>query len=167
MKTVLKYPGAKNRIEEWICNYIPPHEVYVEPYFGSGTVFFNKRPARIETLNDLDGNVVNYFKVVREQPEELGRMLKLTPFARMNIMPLASCVKETVTLNGQGSLQYGVGRDSDAVTGNRTLQEQSEKYKPSHNKRMAESAGAADRSIRTAEKCADRKPASCRNHPAL
>lgn len=82
MKTVLKYPGAKNRIAEWICNYIPQHEVYIEPYFGSGAVFFNKRPARIETLNDLDGNVVNYFKVVREQPEELGRMLKLTPFAR-------------------------------------------------------------------------------------
>ena len=56
MKTILKYPGAKNRIAEWICEYIPPHEVYLEPYFGSGAVFFNKIPARIETLNDLDGN---------------------------------------------------------------------------------------------------------------
>lgn len=82
MKTILKYPGAKNRIAEWICEYIPPHEVYLEPYFGSGAVFFNKIPARIETLNDLDGNIVNYFRVVREQPEALGKMLEMTPFAR-------------------------------------------------------------------------------------
>ena len=48
MKCVLKYPGAKNRIADWICGYIPPHEVYLEPYFGSGAVFFNKTPARWE-----------------------------------------------------------------------------------------------------------------------
>lgn len=82
MKTVLKYPGAKNRITDWICEYIPPHEVYLEPYFGSGAVFFNKVPARIETLNDLDGNVVNYFRVVREHARELAEQLNMTPFAR-------------------------------------------------------------------------------------
>lgn len=82
MKCVLKYPGAKNRIAEWICNFIPDHKVYVEPYFGSGAIFFNKIPAKIETLNDLDGNVVNYFRVLREKPEELARMLTLTPFSR-------------------------------------------------------------------------------------
>ena len=82
MKPVLKYPGAKNRLAEWICGFIPEHEVYVEPYFGSGAIFFNKPPARIETINDLDGNVVNYFRVIREKPEELARMLALTPFSR-------------------------------------------------------------------------------------
>lgn len=82
MKCMLKYPGAKNRIADWICQYIPPHDVYLEPFFGSGAVFFAKVPARIETLNDLDGNVVNYFKIIREQPEELARMLAMTPYAR-------------------------------------------------------------------------------------
>lgn len=82
MKTVLKYPGAKNRIADWICGYIPPHKVYLEPYFGSGAVFFNKEPARIETLNDLDGNVVNYFKIVRERAQELAAQLNMTPFSR-------------------------------------------------------------------------------------
>lgn len=82
VKTVLKYPGAKNRIANWICGYIPKHEVYLEPYFGSGAVFFNKMPARIETLNDLDGNVFNYFRVLREKPYELAEQLKLTPFGR-------------------------------------------------------------------------------------
>ena len=45
-------------------------------------MFFNKAPCKIETLNDLDGNVVNYFRVIREKPEELGRMLAMTPFTR-------------------------------------------------------------------------------------
>ncbi|MCI8374898.1 MAG: DNA adenine methylase [Lachnospiraceae bacterium] len=82
MKTVLKYPGAKNRIANWICEYIPQHEVYLEPYFGSGAVFFNKLPARIETLNDLDGNIVNYFRVVREKAQELAEQLEMTPYSR-------------------------------------------------------------------------------------
>lgn len=82
MKTVLKYPGAKNRLADWICEFIPAHAVYLEAYFGSGAVFFNKAPARIETINDLDKNVVNYFKVLREQPEKLIEQLKLTPFSR-------------------------------------------------------------------------------------
>ena len=42
MKAVLKYPGAKNRLAEWICNYIPKHDVYLEPYAGSLAVFFCK-----------------------------------------------------------------------------------------------------------------------------
>lgn len=82
MKCILKYPGAKNRIADWICGYIPPHGVYLEPYFGSGAVFLNKSPSRIETINDLDGNVVNYFRVVREKPEELISLLKMTPYSR-------------------------------------------------------------------------------------
>lgn len=82
MKAVLKYPGAKNRIADWICGYIPQHKVYVEPYFGSGAVFFNKIPARIETLNDIDGKVVNYFKIVRDHAQELAALLDMTPFSR-------------------------------------------------------------------------------------
>lgn len=82
MKSVLKYPGAKNRVAKWLVSMIPEHEVYCEPFFGSGAVFFNKPKAGIETINDLDGNVVNYFRVVREHPEELSRLLSLTPYAR-------------------------------------------------------------------------------------
>ncbi len=82
MKTVLKYPGAKNRLADWICSFIPAHNVYFEPYFGSGGVFFNKEPSRIETINDIDSNVVNYFKVLRTHPYELAKAIGLTPYAR-------------------------------------------------------------------------------------
>lgn len=82
MKTVLKYPGAKNRLADWIVSYIPKHKVYLEPYFGSGAVFFNKEPVKIETINDLNHDVYNYFKIVREKPNDLIRLLENTPYSR-------------------------------------------------------------------------------------
>lgn len=82
MKTVLKYPGAKNRIADWICSYIPRHDVYLEPYAGSLAVLFNKVPCHIETVNDLNGEVVNFFRILRDRPEELQRLIDLTPYSR-------------------------------------------------------------------------------------
>ena len=82
MKSILKYPGAKWRIADWIISHFPPHKVYLEPFFGSGACFFNKIPAYIETINDLDGDIVNLFKVCREHPQELAQLINLTPFAR-------------------------------------------------------------------------------------
>lgn len=82
MNQVLKYPGSKNRIAEWICSFIPEHSVYMEPYAGSLAVLFNKKPSKIETVNDLNEDVVNFFRVLRDHPEELKRAIELTPFAR-------------------------------------------------------------------------------------
>lgn len=82
MKSILKYPGSKWRISEWIISHFPEHKVYCEPFFGSGAVFFNKQPSYIETVNDIDGNIVNLFKVCRQHPDELAKLVELTPFAR-------------------------------------------------------------------------------------
>lgn len=82
MKQVLKYPGAKTRLVPWICSYIPDHKVYLEPFFGSGAVFFNKVPCRVETINDLNEEVYNYFKVLRDWPDELIRLIELTTYGR-------------------------------------------------------------------------------------
>lgn len=73
MKPVLKYPGSKWRLADWIVSLMPPHKSYLEPFFGSGAVFFKKSPSRIETINDLDGEIINLFRCIREQPEELMR----------------------------------------------------------------------------------------------
>lgn len=80
--SILKYPGSKYRIADWIIAHFPNHKVYLEPYFGAGAIFFNKQPAYIETINDIDGNIVNLFKVCREHPEQLATAVNLTPFAR-------------------------------------------------------------------------------------
>lgn len=82
MKSILKYPGAKWKVADWILGYIPEHKVYCEPFFGSGAVFFKKEPSYIETINDIDGNIVNLFRVCREQPEALAKAMEFTPFSR-------------------------------------------------------------------------------------
>ena len=82
MKTLLKYPGAKNRIAPWIIKHIPPHKVYCEPFLGSGAVFLNKEPAYNEILNDLDDDIYNFFKAVRENPEGLCKLIEATPYSR-------------------------------------------------------------------------------------
>jgi len=79
---ILHYPGSKWTLAEWIISHMPPHTTYLEPFFGSGAVFFNKSPSPLETINDLDGDVVNLFRVIRDQPEELARLVKWTPYSR-------------------------------------------------------------------------------------
>lgn len=85
MKPILKYPGSKWRIAKWIISNFPSNYqdmTYLEPFFGSGSVFFNKERSRIETINDLDSDVVNLFKIVRERPAELAYLVSMTPWSR-------------------------------------------------------------------------------------
>lgn len=82
MKRILNYVGSKWNLASWIVSQMPEHNVYLEPFFGSGAVLFNKPAARIETVNDIDGNIVNLFKVIREKPNELARTVELTPYSR-------------------------------------------------------------------------------------
>lgn len=81
-RPIIKYPGSKWRLAEWIVSLMPPHKSYLEPFFGSGAVFFNKPRSRIETINDMDGEIVNLFRVVRDMPEALERAVALTPYSR-------------------------------------------------------------------------------------
>lgn len=62
MKAIMKYPGSKWSIADWIISHFPEHHSYLEAFFGSGAVLFNKPRSNIETVNDLDGNVVNLFE---------------------------------------------------------------------------------------------------------
>lgn len=82
MNAVLKYPGAKWALAEWIISRFPAHHSYLEPFFGSGAVFFNKPRSHIETVNDLDGDVVNFFRCIRDNPDALARAVYWTPYAR-------------------------------------------------------------------------------------
>ncbi|WP_310603577.1 DNA adenine methylase [Anaerosporobacter sp.] len=82
MERVLKYPGSKWNLVPHILPMIPKHHTYLEPYFGSGAILFSKEPSDIEMINDLDGNVVNLFNCIREDPERLARMVLATPFSR-------------------------------------------------------------------------------------
>jgi len=82
MNAVIKYPGSKWGIAPWIIENFPPHHSYLEPFFGSGAVLFTKERSHIETVNDLDGEVVNFFDWIKEDPEKLGAAIYWTPYSR-------------------------------------------------------------------------------------
>lgn len=82
MKAIVKYPGGKWGLAKWIISFFPPHHTYLEPFFGSGAVLFNKARSNIEMVNDLDGEVVNLFDCIRKDSERLARAVYFTPYSR-------------------------------------------------------------------------------------
>lgn len=81
-RPALRYYGGKWRLAPWIISHFPPHQNYVEPCGGAASVLLQKPRSPLETYNDLDGNVVNFFRVLRDRPDELIRKIRLTPWAR-------------------------------------------------------------------------------------
>ena len=84
MLTAFRYPGGKAKISSWVTSFFPRHQIYVEPFGGAAGVLLNKTPSPLEVYNDLNSDLVNFFKVLRdkEKAAELIRRLKLTPYAR-------------------------------------------------------------------------------------
>ena len=82
MKPPFPYYGAKIRMAPRIAALLPPHTTYLEPYAGSLAVLLAKEPSEVETVNDLDGDLVLFWRVLRDQPEELERLCALTPHSR-------------------------------------------------------------------------------------
>lgn len=74
--------GGKFSHLDWLLPMLPDCHHYCEPFAGSGAVLLNREPAPVETFNDLDGEVVNFFRVLREQKDSLIKAIGLTPFAR-------------------------------------------------------------------------------------
>jgi DNA adenine methylase len=82
MKPPFTYFGGKTSIADRIAALLPPHEHYVEPFAGSLAVLLAKRPSRFETVNDLDGDLMNFWRVLRDRPADLERACRLTPHSR-------------------------------------------------------------------------------------
>lgn len=82
MNAIFKYPGSKWAIASWIISYFPEHHSYLEPFLGSGAVLFTKPRSPIETVNDLDGDVINLFDWIRKDPQRLADAIYWTPYAR-------------------------------------------------------------------------------------
>lgn len=82
MRSVIRYPGSKARLADWIIGHFPEHRSYLEPFLGSGAVLFQKPRSSIETVNDLDGEVINLFDCIRRDPERLAWEIYNTPYAR-------------------------------------------------------------------------------------
>jgi DNA adenine methylase len=80
----MRYHGGKFRLAPWIIAHFPAHRIYVEPFGGAASVLLQKPRSYAEVYNDMNGEIVNVFRVLRdpEMAAELERVLRLTPFAR-------------------------------------------------------------------------------------
>lgn len=80
----LRYHGAKFRLAPWVMQFFPEHKAYVEPFGGAAGVLLQKPRAYAEVYNDLDDDIANFFRVLRDpgQSERLIELLQLTPYAR-------------------------------------------------------------------------------------
>lgn len=85
-RPALRYHGGKFRMAPWIISHFPEHDCYVEPFGGGGSVLLRKPPAHLEVYNDLNGDVANFFRVLRERPADLIAAIEFTPFARAEFL---------------------------------------------------------------------------------
>ena len=115
-RPVLRYHGGKWRLAPWITAHFPPHRVYVEPFGGAASVLLRKAPAFSEIYNDLDQDVVNLFRVLRD-PERAGRLIELltlTPFSRVEFEHSYRRTKDTVERARAIVVRSFMGFGSDA-----------------------------------------------------
>jgi DNA adenine methylase len=83
-RPALRWHGGKWLLAPWIIEHLPPHQVYVEPFGGAASVLVRKPRSYAEVYNDLDGDVVNLFRVLQDERlrHKLIGLLHVTPFAR-------------------------------------------------------------------------------------
>lgn len=81
-KIAFGWYGGKYSHLAWLLPHLPETSQYCEPFGGSGAVLLNRNPSKVETYNDLDGEVVNFFRVLRNQKKQLIEAIGLTPFSR-------------------------------------------------------------------------------------
>ena len=82
MKPPMPYSGVKQRITAAIAELLPLHQSYVEPFAGAMSVLLAKEPSPMETVNDIDGDLVAFWRVLRDRPDDLERACALTPHSR-------------------------------------------------------------------------------------
>jgi len=70
LNSPIKWVGGKSRLRKEIISLLPEHSCYVEPFCGAAWVLFGKAPSKVEIINDIDGNLVNFFRVLKTKPEE-------------------------------------------------------------------------------------------------
>ncbi len=117
-RPVLRYHGGKWGLAPWIIRHFSPHRVYVEPFGGAASVLMQKPRSYAEVYNDLDGEIVNLFRVLRNPvlATELERALRLTPFARAEFEDAWLPADEPIEQARRTIVRAFMGFGSNAVT---------------------------------------------------
>lgn len=122
----LRYHGAKFRLAPWIQRFFPPHGCYVESFGGAAGVLLQKPRAYAEVYNDLDGDIVNFFRVVRDPVlrTDLVEACRLTPYAREEFQlayePTDDPVERARRTAVRASMGFGSAGATKGATGFRT-----------------------------------------------
>lgn len=93
----IKWVGGKSRLRKHIIPLIPQHTCYVEPFAGAAWVLFGKPPSQVEVINDIDQDLITFFRVIKEKPEELVHSFEWELVARAEFERLAQLDPTTLT----------------------------------------------------------------------
>ena len=86
MKPPLTYFGGKQKLAKHILSLIPKHNLYCEPFFGGGAIFFAKPPSEMEVINDTNGDLIHFYAVVKKNCRKLEKEIKATLHSREHHM---------------------------------------------------------------------------------
>lgn len=116
-RPILRYHGGKWRTAPWILSHFPNHRVYVEPFGGAASTLMQKKRSYAEIYNDLDGEIVNVFQVLRDEAtaRELERLLCLTPFAREEFAAAFTPSQDPIEQARRTILKSFAGHGSDSI----------------------------------------------------
>lgn len=113
-RPILRWHGGKWLLAEWIISHLPKHRVYVEPFGGAASVLLRKQRSYAEIYNDLDGEVVNLFRVTRDHGGALRHAIELTPFSRDEFVLSYECCEDPLEQARRTVIRSFMGFGSNA-----------------------------------------------------
>lgn len=125
-RPALRYHGGKFRLARWILQFFPPHGCYVEPFGGAAGVLLQKQRVYAEVYNDLDSDIVNFFRVIRDPAlrADLVEACRLTPYAReefdCSYEPTDDMLERARRTCVRAAMGFGSAGATKATTGFRT-----------------------------------------------
>lgn len=116
-RPALRYHGGKWRLAPWVLGFFPPHDIYLEPFGGGASVLLQKPRAYAEVYNDLDGEVVNVFQVLRDPDtaRRLAEALALTPYSRVEFQAAYYAATEPVERARRTIVKSFMGFGSNSI----------------------------------------------------
>ena len=115
-RPIVRWHGGKWRLAPWVISHFPPHRIYVEPYGGGASVLLRKDRSYAEVYNDLDEEIVNLFRIARDQGDELIRRLELTPFSRVEFQASYAAASDPMERARQTVIKAYMGFGSSSIT---------------------------------------------------
>lgn len=114
-RPIVRYFGGKWKMAPWIVSHFPPHKIYTEAFGGGASVLLRKPRAPVEIYNDLDERMVNLFRVLRDNGDELRRLIELTPYSRTEFFSARETTNDPIEAARRVAVRGGMGYSSNSL----------------------------------------------------